>query len=137
ADRDDAAAFLHERSGRSHGSGDTADIDGEEAIELSEVVSAVMDLAHGKHAGIVDENIQAAEAFDNGFHKLLHFLGVGLVGLEGVGAYALRQKLVNHRLGLVGRGRIADGDVGPIVSEGPRDRSAYAARAAGYEGNFS
>ena len=80
---------------------------------------------------------QATEAFDNGFHKLLHFLGVGLVGLEGMGAYALGQKIVDHRLDLVGRGRIADGDVGAIVSESPGDRSAYAARAAGDESNFA
>src|SRR4029078_9310530 len=89
ADRDDAAAFLHERSGCSHRSGDTVDSDGEEGIELIEVVGAVMDLAHGKHAGIVDENIQATEAFDNEFHKLLHFLCLLLVVLGGMCASAL------------------------------------------------
>ena len=38
---------------------------------------------------------------------------------------------------LSARGDVADGDVGAVVGEGPGDRRADAARAAGDEGNLS
>ena len=77
------------------------------------------------------------EALDYGFDQSLHLFGIGLVGLESMGAYALGQELLDDQLGLVGGSRIADGDIGAVISESPDDRGAYSARATGDEGNFS
>src|SRR5262249_56831039 len=60
--RDDAPAFLHERSCGPNGSSDAAHIDRKEAVELGKIVGTVMHLIGREHAGIVDQNVEAAEA---------------------------------------------------------------------------
>src|SRR5262249_20080573 len=79
----------------------TANIDRKEAVELGKIVGTVMHLIGREHAGIVDQNVEAAEALDHQFHQSLDFLGIGLVGPEGVGAYAFGQQVVDHVLGLI------------------------------------
>src|SRR5262249_32831908 len=98
ANRDDAPAFLHARACGPSGSSDAAHIDRKEAVELGKIVGTVMHLIGREHAGIVDQNVEAPEALDYQIHQSL--LGIGLVGLEGVGAYAFGQQVVDHVLGL-------------------------------------
>ena len=61
-------------------------------IELGEIVGPVMHLAGGEYAGVVDQDIEMAKALDHRLDEALDLLGIGLVGLEGVGAYALRPR---------------------------------------------
>ncbi len=50
-----------------------------------------------------------------------HRLGVGLVGLNSQGAHAERLDLASQLLGLGGRGRVAEDDVGTLASQPQRD----------------
>ena len=102
ADRDDAAAVSHKWRCGAYSGGDAADIDGEQPLELGEIVGAVMHRAGGEHAGIVDEDVETAKSLDHGFDEAFHFLGIGLVGPEGLGADALLAQFLHDRLGLVG-----------------------------------
>ena len=70
-------------------------------------------------------------------NELADVVLLALVGLEGVGADALGQKVVDDILGLVLRGGIADGDVRTVLGEGTCDGCADAARAAGDQGHLS
>src|SRR5262249_55067554 len=62
--------------------------------------------------------------------------GVGLVGLEGRGAYALAAEFLDERLGPLGRGRVADGNVRAVAGEVLRDGGPDAARTAGDQGDL-
>ena len=90
-----------------------------------------------RDAGIVDENVEPAEMLCDVLHQLLDLGGRRLVGLEGAGFDALGLQFGDDGFRLVGRGDIADGDVGAFVGERAGAGCADAARAAGDEGNLA
>ena len=96
---------LMQRGSRAHGGSHAADIDGELPVERGRLLAPVGYRAGDEHAGVVDEDVEPAEAIDHRFDQAVHLVGVGLVGLEGWARDALALQFVDHGLGLVGRGR--------------------------------
>ena len=86
-------------------------VDRELPVELAGVRRRIAHLAGHEDPGIVDEDVEAAEALHDGLDQSVHLSGVALVHLEGHGANAFTFELADDRLRLVGRRRVADGDV--------------------------
>ncbi len=97
----------------------------------------VVDGAAREHAGIVDEDIEAPKLLGNVVHERFDLLGIGLIGLERLGAHAVVPQISYDRLGLVGGRGITDRDVGALVGEGSGDCRADTARAAGDQGDLA
>ena len=126
----------HQRRRRPDGGRHAADIDGEQPVEGGRSSGRIIDCPDYRDAGVVDQDVEAAKMFKYRLDQTLNLGGIGLVGLEGRGPDALGLKFLNDRLSLVGRGHVADGDVGAVVGEGPRRRRADAPRAAGDQGTL-
>ena len=113
------------------------DVDGILPGERRGIGVGIVDRAADGDAGIVDEDVEPAEMLCDVVHQLFDFGGRRLVGLEGAGFDALGLQFGDDGLGLVGRGDIADGDIGAFVGERAGAGCADAARAAGDEGNLA
>src|SRR5207249_4309898 len=94
-----------------------ADVDGELPVELGDVVRWSVHRAGHKDAGVVYEDVEAAEALHDRVDQPLHLSGIALVGLEGRRANALAFEFTDERLRLVGGRRVTDGDVGALFGE--------------------
>jgi hypothetical protein len=99
------------------------------AIEpmLADIV--IGDFAHrpgDEDAGIVHQDVEMSEVFGDLAHQARDFIGPGLVGLEGHGAYPLLLQFAHQFPGLVGRTDIADGHVGTVIGQRARDGGADA-----------
>ena len=94
------------------------DIDRVLAVQRRGIAVGIVDRATGRDAGIVDENVEPAEMLCDVLHQLVDFGGGGLVGLEGLGFDAAGFQFLHHGLGLVGRGDVADRDIGAFARRG-------------------
>ena len=89
-----------------------------------------------KDASVIDQNVELTKTFDYHLDQALNLGEVGLVGPESRKADSIALKFPDDRFSLVGRGQIADGDVGAGVGKSACCRCADVPQAAGDHGNF-
>ena len=87
--------------------------------------------------GIVDQDIEAAEIFDDVIDHRLHGGEVGDVGLVGFGLAAFRGDLADQSVRFVARTAVIDGDARALGGEAQRDLAADAAGRARHQGDFA
>ena len=85
----------------------------------------------GIDGGVVEEDVDAAEALDGGVADALDAVLCGDVGLDGEGADAEGGEVLHRAAGFLGRGAVVDDDVGAALGEPGGDVAADAARTAG------
>jgi hypothetical protein len=106
-------------------------------LEGCKVVRGITDDATGHDAGVVDEDVDAAETLDDRGDEALDLRGIGLIGLERRRPDPLRFDFVHVRRGFLGRYDVAERDVRTFVGQSPGDRCADAARSARDQGDFA
>jgi hypothetical protein len=82
------------------------------------------------YAGVVDQDVDAAEPVDGGVHHGVEPVRIGHVGLVGDGTAAVTLDRAGHRLGAV-PGAVVYHDVGALPGHGPSDPFPDAAACAG------
>jgi hypothetical protein len=119
---DKAAGFAHVRQSCLDSDKDRTDIDRDHPIEICNVV--VIRHATDVNSGIVDKNVDAAQAIDGLCHGSFHRVGIGTVGLDRQRRPAGLLDLGGKRLRAILRCGIAEGDVRAIARQPapmPRD----------------
>ncbi len=120
ADADDAPALWEHRERRPDGGHDAGVVDDDLAIEGGLVGKWAVDRGGDGDPGVVDQDVEPSEVLHHGVDETGRLGNVRLVGLERGGADALVLQVGDHSLGLVGGGRVADGDVGSLIGQGSR-----------------
>ena len=79
---------------------------------------AIADRAADGYAGVIDEDVEAAEILGDILHQLIDLDGGSLVSLVGAGVDALGLEFGDDGFRLVGGCHVADGDIGAFFCEG-------------------
>ncbi len=105
------------------------------AIELG--LGQVVDTAHDRHAGVIDENIDRAQRERGVIDHVGDISGPRDVGGDRDGAAALALDVGDHRIGVGGALPVIDRDGGAGFGQGHGNRGANAARAARHQSNVA
>ena len=131
ADRDDAAAIGQMGDRRLRGEDDRADVHGEQGIDIGKALLG--DEPAAGDAGIVHEDVEAAEAVRRFVDRALHRRRIGAVGLDRDAAPTHGLDRAHYLGGAVGGALVGDGDIRPLVGERQRNGGTDAARGAGHQ----
>ena len=88
-------------------------------------------------AGVVDEDVEAAEGLGGLRYELGDLGRIGQVGLHGDGLASGGLYSLDEGFGGSSTARVVDHDGGSVGGETLGDGGAYSFGGAGYEGNFS
>lgn len=135
ADVDDAPALAQVRQRRLGGDEHGAHVDVHRAVVV--VGRDVLDRPGQEDAGVVDQDIEAAQVGGGPGHGLADLPGIGRVGGVGVGAPPGGAQFFHQRVGLVSGADVGQRDVRAVGGQAARDGRADAAACAGDESNFS
>ena len=90
-----------------------------------------------RQAGIVDQDVEAAEVLDDCLHHRLHGGKIGHVGPIGFRLSAFGHDLANQRLHIIARASEVDGKDCPFGGKIERNLAADAAGSTGHQRNLS
>jgi hypothetical protein len=85
---------------------------------------------HPRDAGVVHQDVEAAECLHGLLHRTFHGDGIGAVGLDRHCAATLVLEFLHQRCRAVRGAFVGDGDVGALVGERAGDAGADPSRAA-------
>ena len=105
------------------------EVDGDVAVEVG--FGEVVQWGFEVDGGVVEEDVDAAEAFDGGVADALDAVLGGDVGLNGQRVDAEGGEVLDGVAGFLGGGAVVDDDVGAAFGQAGGDVAANAARAAG------
>ena len=133
SDVDDPASALpdHDPKRLAADQEDAAEIDADQPVEVRRrgLEKRLLD----QDARIVDQDVEAAEAGDDGLHHSQHLAFVGHVGLHGERLAPLSCNLGDHRFGRLRRRPIRQRNLRALRRERRGDRPPDTARPAGHK----
>src|SRR5690606_35195637 len=110
-------------------------VDIQRALEIG--VRQGVQPARDEDAGVVDQDVQAAQVAHGLFDGGAHLLVVGGVGRIGVGAPARPAQFRHQLLGALGRADVGNGDIGAAGGQVARDGRADTPAAAGNKSDLA